>query len=394
MLAQLLEELSTLLASAEEASRELTDEEAARAEDLTNQINAAKAKVEVRSAAQALITVNRPGLPAYVAPTGADEVEKRFDQYLRTGGQLHGAEFRALSEGVGSDGGVLVQPGFLNKYIERRKAFGGFENIVEVISTSTGNSLEIGVYVDATTAVGVITAEGATIATGGSDPSWTTRNIGAYKYSSGGASNLPLKVSNELLKDSNYPVQDKIAKHLSTEIARFQSPHWISGTGVGQPEGILTNKTGYGAIASTTVPTYGELVDTVHALDPEYRNGASFLVNDATLAVLRKMVDTNGRPLLLDSPQSIADPMGGLNLLGYRLVVDQAMPSIAATGSTKFLAFGNFTDAYVIRRVAGFNLVVLSELYALTDQTGFFGWERADGCVQDPNAYVVLTSHA
>ena len=81
--------------------------------------------------------------------------------------------------------------------------------------------------------------------------------------------------------------------------------------------------------------------------------------------------------------------IGQPRLLGYPVVIDQAMPSKAA--AAKFLAFGDLNRAYVVRRVKDITLVVLNELYAANGQTGFMAWARADGAVQDPNAIVVRT---
>lgn len=390
-LEELLAALRDLLAAAEGEARDLTEEESARAAELTDQINAARARVEVRDAAHALLAPVRGALhPA--APPVHDDVELRFDSFLR--GQADGVEFRAQSEGVGSAGGFLVPPGFRQKFVERRLAFGGFQTAVENISTSSGEPLEW-VTMDDTANVGAIVAEGATYpGAEGADLVFGTKTLGAYKYGSGGASSLPLKVSLELLQDDAYDIRSKISGALATRIARAQAPHWLTGTGVGQPEGLLTNKTGYGNIASTTTPTYAELVSTVHALDPEYRDGAKWVMNDATLAVTRKILDGSNRPILWNDGGSLGDTMLGSTLLGFPVVIDQAMPSIAASGATKFLAFGQMAESYVIRRVANFSLVVLNELYAPQGQVGFLGFERADGCVQNPNSYVVLLSKA
>lgn len=385
-LEDMLAALRELIAAADAEARDLTEDEAARAADLTAQINAAKGRAEVRSAAAALIA---PAVPVRTAAPASDEAELRFDSALRGADAV---ELRAQSEGIGSAGGFLVPTGFRNKIVEKRLAYGGFQTVAENISTSSGEPLEW-LTNDDTSNTGEIVAEGGTFASG-ADLVFATKTLGAYKFGSGGASNLPLKVSRELLQDSAYDVRGKISSALATRIARGQAPLWLTGTGVGQPEGLLTPKTALGNIASTTVPTYAELLDTVHELDPEYRDGAVWVMNDATLQVLRGMLDANERPLLSDANASIAGDPGGSMLLGYKVVIDQAMPSIAASGATKFLAFGRMQDAYVIRRVASFELVVLNELYAANGQVGFLGWERADGCVQDANAYVVLASKA
>jgi HK97 family phage major capsid protein len=267
------------------------------------------------------------------------------------------------------------------------KAFGGLQAAATNITTASGQSLDWPT-VDDTSHTGEIVAESGTFAAG-ADITFDHKTLGAYKYMAGGASNLPLKVSYELLQDSAFDIQGFLTRALGTRIARIQATHWVTGTGSSQPEGILQNKSAYDAIASNTSgPTYGELVDTVHALDPDYRQGASWLMSDATLAVVRKMVDDNSRPLWLPASESGMGAMPGGTLLGYPVIIDQAMPDIGDVA--KFLVFGDLAQAYVVRRVKDITMVVLNELYAANGQVGFMAWARADGCVQDSNAYVVL----
>lgn len=392
----LLAALRELLAAADTEDRELTDEEAERAADLTSQIEAKQKKAETRAAAAAKLVPVPNKIHAITAVAGtADELEERFDQVVRHRDGLGTVEFRAQSEGIGSAGGYLVPPSFRNKLVERRKSFGGFASVTDTFTSTSGEPMEWPT-VDDTSNLGGISAEGAQIPPVGvgADLVFGTKTIGAYKYTAGGTGDLPIKISWELLQDNAYDLRGKLAGIMSTRIGRKQAVHWLTGTGVSEPEGLLTPKTGFANIASTTTPTVEELIDTVHALDPEYRDGAVWVMNDTTLKVLRKLKDGDSRPLLQNHDSSIEGGMGGSSLLGYRVIIDQAMPSIAASGATKFAAFGRMNEAYVIRRTAGFNLVVLNELYAVNGQTGFIGWERADGCVQDANAYVVLLSKA
>lgn len=177
-----------------------------------------------------------------------------------------------------------------------------------------------------------------------------------------------------------------VARKLGERIARLQAVHWATGTGTGQPQGIVTPITTSGTIGTLAL---SDLVATILFLDPAYRAGASWLMNDATYGTIMGLNDSTGRPLLTGVNDGIADDITRPRLLGYPVVIDQAMPS-KSTGA-KFLAFGNINEAYVIRRVKDVTLVTLNELYAANGQTGFMAWARADGAVQNPNAIVVRT---
>ncbi len=391
---EILEALQAIIEGAKSddgEERPLTDDEAARYEELEGKLTMARRSAEIRSRQAAYVAPVRSDLHVHVATLEREDPHERaFESYLRTG-QENGdlAEFRAQSVGTNTAGGYLVPAGFRAKLIERMKQFGGIGEEAETFNTSEGNPLNYPT-IDDTANIGEIVAEAGTFAAG-ADLVFATRTLSAYKYMAGGAGNLPLKVSWELRDDSAFDLPSFLTRTLGTRIARVQAVHWATGTGTGQPQGIVTPITTSGAIGSNaTGPTYAELLATVNFLDPAYWAGAKWLMNSATLAKIQGLVDTTGRPLLNPSTEGISSSPGGQTLLGYPVVIDQAMPAMAA--SAKFLAFGNINEAYVIRRVKDVTLVVLNELYAANGQTGYMAWARADGAVQNPNAIVVRTA--
>jgi HK97 family phage major capsid protein len=384
---QLLAALDEIIAATradDGTERDLTAEEAARYEELEGQLTAARRAKEIRSRHQAWMAPVRDDLHVNVAGNDEPPEERAFEQYLRTGDpQPELAQYRAQSEGTNTAGGYLVPQGFRAKLVERMKQFGGIANYAETVTTSEGNLLPYPT-VDDTANIGEIVAEAGTFAAG-ADLVFAQRTLSAYKYMAGGAGNLPLKVSWELLQDSAFDVSGFIARKLGERIARVQAVHWATGTGTGQPQGIVTPIT-------ATAPTIGtltlaDLVATVLALDPAYRPSAKWLMNDATYGLIMGLNDSTGRPLLTGVNDGIAGELTRPRLLGYEVVIDQAMPTKATTA--KFLAFGDINEAYVIRRVKDVTLVTLNELFAANGQTGFMAWARADGAVQNPNAIVV-----
>lgn len=372
--------------------RSLTDEEVARVEDLERQLERARKTEEIVKRNAAYRTA-RPAVVTGAAAESDDEVSRAFDAYLRTGKAEH-LIARAQGEATGSAGGFLVPEGFRQKMVEKRKAFGGVADNCETITTESGNPLPWPLN-DDTSNVGAIVAEGANVTAGGADLVFSTRSLGAFKYGSGGASNLPLKVSWELAQDSAFPLADFVARKLGERIARGQAADWVVGTGAGEPQGLLSTQGGIPqgtAWSSNSAPTYADLVTTVHDLDPAYREGAVWVFNDAVLEILRKMEDQQDRPLFgsLNS-WSMGDAPGGSTLLGFPVIIDQACPAPNAGNSFGF--FGNLREAYVIRRVKATTMVTLNELYAANGQIGYLAWERADGMVQDPNAGVLLKAN-
>src|SRR5690606_27019752 len=137
--------------------------------------------------------------------------------------------------------------------------------------------------------------------------------------------------------------------------------------------------------------TYADLVDIVHSVDPAYRVGAKWAFNDATLALVEKLEDDNGRPLLGSTTNGISSGLPNTTLLGYPVVIDQAFASVgAAESGNRYAVFGDLAAGYVIRRVKDVTLIVNPYSRANEGQIEYTMWARADGTVQDPRAFAVV----
>jgi HK97 family phage major capsid protein len=196
-------------------------------------------------------------------------------------------------------------------------------------------------------------------------------------------------VSVELLQDSNFDIEALVERKLGERIARKQAVDWVTGNGTTEPFGIDTGTT-YNGFVGASGPTYAELVDAVHQVDPSYRMTAKWTFNDSTLAMIEKLVDTTGRPILNDANAGIATGPQNKTLLGYPVVIDQAWPTYTDGGTTRWGAFGDLNAGYVIRRVQDMTLIVNPYARANEGQVEYTLWARADGVPQDTNAYRVL----
>lgn len=388
--------LRAIIDTATTEERELTDEEAQKADELGEQIERAQKKSGTLTRSRALVAPVAPAVaPRTADRDDSDDLERAFAGYLRTGqagGEL--AQYRAQGEASGASGGFLVPEGFRNKLVERRKAFGGIASVAETITTDSGQPLPWPTM-DDTANTGEIVAEAGTFASG-ADLVFGTRTLQAYKFMAGGASNLPLKISVELLQDSAVDIAGLVSRKLGERLARVQASKWAVGTGVNEPQGLLSSTNGLTAataISSNTAPTYANLLAIVHDLDPAYRGeGCRWVFNDTFLERVRGIVDLDGRPLLWNSNASLGGDPAGMTLLGFPVTIDQGCPDPSA--SNRFGAFGQISEAYVVRRVKGITLVTLNELYAANGQVGYMAWERADGCIQNPNAAVAMVAAA
>lgn len=331
----------------------------------------------------------------HIAPAKADNTEDRaFENYLRTG-QANSDLTRATnaqSAGTDSQGGFTVPEGFRQKLIEARKAFGGIADTVESFPTDTGNPVEYP-SIDDTANSGTITAENAAI-TGGADLVFGTVTLGAFKYTSAGTGNAPLKVSVELLQDSAFDVAGLVASKLGTRIARKQATDWVTGAGTTLPFGIAhAGLTADTTLAAGNALTYQKLLDLETTLDPSWEQNAVWAMNKATWNAVRAITDTQGRPIVLEQAESGIGSAPGRMLLGYPVIIDQAFPN-HTTLSAKFAVLGDLREGYVIRRVSNLAVVVNPFSSANSGQVEYVAWERADGNIQHRKAYSVMAANA
>lgn len=373
----------------EEVPRSLTEDEVARYEKLEAQLEVARRSAEVVKRNAAYRTVStKVGFKA--TEKQGDTYARSFENYLRTGEKNADLISRAQGEGTGSAGGFLVPDEWRDAIVEKLLAYGGLMNAAEKLNTSDGRPLSWLTNDETAENLAEITPEHALWDTG-ADLVFGTRTLGAYKYTTVGASSLPLKVSFELLQDSAFDLRGFISKKFAQRIARKLAQDLVTGTGVNEPQGIISTQGGLTSLTAraAAAPTYAELLAIVHGIDPEYREGASWLMNDATLALVRGVVDGAQRPLLWNTSDDLSGSLKGLTLLGYPVVIDQGMPTSTDASTNKSIVFGNLRDAYVVREVKAFEMITLNELYAQNGQVGFMGWARYDGMVQDPNAAVI-----
>lgn len=381
------------------ADRSLTDDEVTEYETLEVELKNVQRTEGIRARNAAYTSVRIPaGVPRTRTPDadGPSDLDKAFTAYLRTGvpnADIAGLQVaNAQGEGSSAGGGYLVPSGFRQKLIEIRKAFGGFASNVEILNTDSGAPLEYPTN-DDTANEGDITAESAAVASG-ADLVFGTVNLGAYKYTAAGAgSNLPVRVPVELIQDAAFDIEGLVARKLGQRIERRQATHWVTGTGVGQPKGIVAaSLTSDRDLDTPDTPDYEDLVEFQDLLDEEYDGNAKWLMKKSTWTLLRLIVDLNGRPIVQSSTEGISG-RPERTLLGKPVIIDEAMPTLSSAGDTYAIAYGDFREAYIIRRVS--NLVVFANPYsrAANGEIEYHAWERADGNVQNRTAYKILQNN-
>jgi len=380
------------------ADRSLTDDEVKQYEAMEAELQGVQKTDAIRQRNAAYNVVRTPaGVPSRVSKADDDltDLDRAFTAYLRTGlpnQDISGLRVsNAQSEGGSAAGGYLVPSRFQTKLVEVRKAFGGFIAEADSISTGDGAPVEYPTN-DDTANQGDIVAESAAPASG-ADLVFGTVTLGAYKYDSAGTGGNALRVPVELLQDSAFDVESLVSRKLGMRIARKQAVHVVTGTGVGQPLGILASSlTSDYDLATPDTPKYVDLVSLQDALDEEYDPNAKWLMKKNTWSQLRQIVDTAGRPLIQSSTEGIQG-RPTRRLLDRDVVIDEASPTLSSAGITYPIAYGDFRESYVVRRVSNTVVVVNPYSRALNGEVEFLAWERMDANIQNRAAYKILRNN-
>ena len=195
-----------------------------------------------------------------------------------------------------------------------------------------------------------------------------------------------------MLDDSSFNVENWLGEEVAIEFAEQEGSAFINGSGVNKPRGILSysnvinsnyawEKIGFvksGVSGDFDISANGSgdaLIDLQHALKAGYRNNATFLMNDLTLAEVRKLKNVDGDLLWRPGLEAGASD----TLLGKPVEIDDNMPDIAANSYS--IAFGDFNRAYIITDRMGAR--ILRDPYTNKPFVKFYTTKRVGGGVQD-----------
>lgn len=289
------------------------------------------------------------------------------------------ADIRAtMSTTTPGEGGYAVPTDVYGAVLDVLKAYGGVREVATVIQTEMGNPINFPTS-DGTSEVGELIGENTTAT--GADPSFGVVTLNTYKFSS-----KIVAIPFELLQDSAVDMEAFIAKRLGERLGRTLNAYFTTGTGSSQPNGVVTassvGKTG--TSGQTTSIIFDDLVDLVHSVDPAYRNdNCRFMLADSSLKVIRKLKDSQNRPIFIPGWDGLGGKMPD-TILGYGVTINQ---DVAAMGvSAKSVLFGDFSR-YTIRDVMGMTLFRFDDsAYAKLGQVGFLAWMRSGGTKTDGGA--------
>lgn len=368
----------------------------AEIDDIETQIRAYERQLKIEGdaaeATDAEIKAAGTLKPGDVDPTSPKAI---YNKWLRKGDNALTAEEWAtvratMSTTTGSEGGYTAPNLISSQLYDAMKAFGTMRQVAEVITTGNGLPLSFPGS-DGTSEVGELIAQNATATA--ADPSFTTVALNVFKYSS-----KIVAVPLELLQDSTVDIEAFVRNRLAQRLGRIGNQHFTTGTGSGQPYGVITAATvgKTGTTGQTLTIIFDDIIDLIHSVDPAYRGAQCvFTTNDSLLKVIRKLKDSQNRPLWVPSFEAgivrgVGVRGGFANpdtpevfdyLLGYPLYVNNDIASPAANAVT--MSFGDHSY-YKVRDALDVQMFRFTDsAYTKLGQVGFLAWARFGGNLVD-----------
>lgn len=157
-----------------------------------------------------------------------------------------------------------------------------------------------------------------------------------------------IDISNQMLEDSAFDMEAEVRLEAVEQFAVKEGAEFVSGTGVGEMEGILTNasvqstNSGTSATIADADGQANGLITLFHAIKTAYTRDASWILNRTTLGSVRKLKDGDKNYIWMPGlAQGIPN-----TILGAPYV---EMPDMPNEGAGLFpIGFGDFRRAYTM----------------------------------------------
>lgn len=275
-----------------------------------------------------------------------------------------------LQEGIDAQGGYLVPEEYDRRLIDVLIE----ENIMRSLATHITTSGEHKINIAATKPAASWIEEGGALSFG--EATFDQIIMDAHKL------HVAIKVTEELLYDNAFNLESYIIDQFGKAIGNAEEDAFLNGDGKSKPLGLFPSAT-VGVTTSTVSVTADDIINLIYALKRPYRKSASFITNDQTLAVIRKLKDNNGAYLWQPSYQA-GEPD---RILGYAIHTSAYVPTIAAGQAV--MSFGDYSY-YNIGDRGSRSLQELKELFAGNGMIGYVMKERVDGKLILPEAVQLL----
>lgn len=352
--------------------------------DVRDKYNAAKADYEkaqesIREAEafqRAASEMNHAPAAAGRVPDAKAERRQAFYDYMRKGEQRGTASQKTTPD---SAGGFLIDDDLANEINIQQLFISDIELAARVEITQRGNDLKFPKLNDTGNSGSLRTeASRDSAAIPVLDMTFGNTTLGAYFYTSDWVT-----MSLELEEDIEFGVNVWLFPELARRINQAKNPNLTTGTGSGQPQGVVTASAAGLTAASQTAITHENLINLFYSVDRSYRNNAraGWMFNDTTEAAIVQLGLTpaeNFNPIMFDAS-------GEMRIMGKPVFRNKDMADLEA--EAKPILFGDFGQ-YVIRKVQGTRIVASREAFIQKGQIGYMAAERIDGKLIGPSSAI------
>lgn len=349
---------------------------------------AAKASANLRALAQPPVPLAGVGEGAVFNPCNQDETadmydsieyRKAFMNYVLNGTAIPTKFVNAAATTKTTDVGSVISPTVLNRIVEKMETTGTILPLV----TKTAFAAGVTVPTSSVKPEATWVAEG----TGSDTQKKTTGQIDIKGYKLRCAISMTLETSVMSLQ----VFETVFVNSVSEAMVKAQEKSFITGSGTGQPKGVLTEAVADRQnidLAVSADPTYQTLVDAEAALPLAYENGAVWNMTKKTFMKFIGMVDTNKQPIARVNYGIDGKPER--TLLGRRVVLNDYMTSLgAAIAKDTVVAFLFDWSDYMFN--TNYNMVVKSYEDNDTEDQVTKAVMICDGKVIDKNSLVTIT---
>lgn len=325
-------EIRALLESDKEADLDALEKE-------LRELDAEQKNIEKRAAVAAGIQegtipsakVEAPKEETRASKYDTEEYRKAFMDYVCRGKKMP-VQYRANETTSTDDIVALVPPVTLNRIVEKMEAYGMILPLVNRTSYKTGMNIPVASVKPTASWV----AEGK-----GADrqklPLEASITFGHFKLTCA----VSVTIESEEMAMSAF--ETRLVNSISEAMAKAIEQAILTGTGSGQPTGILTDAS-KGESISLSKLTYKDLVSAEAALPMEYENNAVWVMSKKTFMEFVGMTDSQGQPVARVEHGIAAAPER--TLLGRRVVLTNYLPAFSTSlkATDVFAMLYNFGD--------------------------------------------------
>lgn len=304
---------------------------------------------------------------------------KAFNEFVRYG------ESKFMNTMDDTLGGYLVPSQLHNRLIESALQISPIRQLSRVVKISGGNLI-----VPTTLSDFVVSflGEGDTISA--SDSQFGDVVIPANKLMA------EVRFTREILEDSAFSIRDEILQRAIGKFAEAEGNAFINGTGIGQPQGLLTASGALGVNSGHATQLKADAFFDMLG-EFKYRNPV-FVMNVKTFAAARMLKSGTGNYLLqsgLNGPKFLGVADMNLNVAGFiagvPVVISPDMPDVGA--GNKPVALLDAGQTYMVVDSA-FDILRDDYTYSSSDIIRFVLAKRVGGAVVLPDSLVVMTISA